>query len=121
MDHTWGLGSDKIGGTPLPEKLGRSLLASRRRVFTETWSDVDGKGIDDLLANGKFPERLPFVSPGARALALEMLPASKFLDRPRPQWTVETILQVGTTAVLYGAPGHGKSFLALDPYSAPAW
>lgn len=44
---------------------------------------------------------------------------------PEPEWTIEGILPAGSLAVLYGQPGDGKSFLALDMglavASRPTW
>ncbi|HVR78378.1 MAG TPA: AAA family ATPase, partial [Acidimicrobiia bacterium] len=41
-------------------------------------------------------------------------------DLPEPEWLVEGVLPDGALHLLYGAPGIGKSFLALDISAAVA-
>src|SRR5437879_6777456 len=36
------------------------------------------------------------------------------LGLPVPEWLIEGILGLDTLAVMYGQPGEGKSFIALD-------
>ena len=43
-----------------------------------------------------------------------LVPASRFMNRPDPTWLIEDVIPEGGLAVLYGSPGTGKSFLALD-------
>jgi hypothetical protein len=47
-------------------------------------------------------------------LAQRLLSASELASMPPPTWLVDDVLGVATLAVLYGKPGSGKSFLALD-------
>jgi archaellum biogenesis ATPase FlaH len=42
------------------------------------------------------------------------IPADEFMRRPRPSWLIRDILPACETAMLFGAPESGKSFLALD-------
>lgn len=38
----------------------------------------------------------------------------ELLALPEPRWLIPGVLRLGGCAVLYGPPGHGKTFLALD-------
>jgi Bifunctional DNA primase/polymerase, N-terminal/AAA domain/Primase C terminal 1 (PriCT-1) len=38
----------------------------------------------------------------------------ELLALPDPEWLIESHLEAGSTAVLYGPPGAGKTFVALD-------
>ena len=44
----------------------------------------------------------------------KLLSAAELKNSPPPQWLLSNLLTVGSFAVLYGPPGVGKSFLALD-------
>ena len=45
---------------------------------------------------------------------IEIIPASEFAKRPRPEWIIKGILPRAELGVLYGESGAGKSFVALD-------
>lgn len=53
-------------------------------------------------------------SESAQRLLCDFLSASQYLTRPGVEWIVDGVLPRGALAVLYGAPGSGKSFVALD-------
>lgn len=48
------------------------------------------------------------------------IPASEFSLRPSPGWIVKGVLPVAEIVVIFGAPGSGKSFAALDLSAAIA-
>ena len=48
------------------------------------------------------------------ALPPRLLRLAEFLQRPRPRWLVDGLLPAGEMAVLFGASGSGKSFVALE-------
>lgn len=58
-------------------------------------------------------EHLGSSSPPARP-ALALLKATELEGLPDMEWLVDGILPAASLAVLYGSPGDGKSFLALD-------
>jgi hypothetical protein len=47
-------------------------------------------------------------------LAGQLLTAGQLVTMPPPRWLIDDLLGASTLAVLYGKPGSGKSFLALD-------
>jgi archaellum biogenesis ATPase FlaH len=49
-----------------------------------------------------------------------LIRASEFLTRPQPRWIVKNLLPAGELAVIYGAPGSGKTFFVLDLMAAIA-
>lgn len=44
----------------------------------------------------------------------ELLTIDQLLNRPDPQWLIEGLFEEQALGMLYGEPGSGKSFLALD-------
>jgi len=50
----------------------------------------------------------------------EAIPADQFARRPYPEWIIKGVLPRADLAVLYGASGAGKSFVALDIAAAIA-
>jgi hypothetical protein len=44
----------------------------------------------------------------------QLLTAGQLVTMPPPRWLIDDLLGASTLAVLYGKPGSGKSFLALD-------
>jgi hypothetical protein len=57
----------------------------------------------DWSNNGSSPE-----------LTSKLRSASDLVNMPPPTWLIDDVLGTSTLAVLYGKPGSGKSFLALD-------
>lgn len=57
-----------------------------------------------------FPS-LAAVSAGGR---FQLLTVDDLQTLPQPEWLVRGILRAESRTVLYGAPGHGKTFVALD-------
>lgn len=47
-------------------------------------------------------------------MALKLLFPNDLLNMPPPEWIMQGVLQTASTALLYGPPGLGKSFLALE-------
>lgn len=45
---------------------------------------------------------------------LRLFSTNELLRLPPPEWLVDTILPAGGLVGLYGPPGHGKSFIAID-------
>jgi hypothetical protein len=50
----------------------------------------------------------------AAARPIRILSLKQILELPKLQWLVADMLPLGTLAVLFGDPGAGKSFVALD-------
>ena len=44
----------------------------------------------------------------------QLIRATRLSDIPEPSWLVDGVLPCKALAILYGAPGHGKTFVALD-------
>ena len=107
-----------------------ALLEERYRVKVEHWNPADGKGIDDLLNNGHSPRTKHMIrragstkrSASARVQRAEkqrpLRPRVKgieeFLQQPDPTWLVQGMLPDAGCTLLFGSPGAGKSFAALD-------
>jgi hypothetical protein len=53
-------------------------------------------------------------APGAAPTRFRLLTVAELLARPDPADVIGGLLPVGTLAMLFGRPGAGKSFLALD-------
>lgn len=47
-------------------------------------------------------------------MAFKLISANELKDFPPPLWLIDGFIEEGVLAVLYGAPGEGKSFVALD-------
>jgi hypothetical protein len=60
------------------------------------------------------PGRMPRPNPAVARRKLRLLTIDELDNLPDPAWLVQDILPEGGLAVLYGQPGAGKSFLALD-------
>ncbi len=69
-----------------------------------------GAALDDVFIEP--PEGVP--PPDAPRLAELVLTRSALTALPSPQPLVGNVLDLGTQALLYGRPGSGKSFIALD-------
>lgn len=44
----------------------------------------------------------------------QLLSADDLINRPAPAWIIDDVIPAGGTVVLFGKPGSGKSFTALD-------
>jgi hypothetical protein len=80
---------------PYPERLTAKAVASAYGRYRGPENDGDG---DDLLDR---PRRRILWGDGVEQL-------------PPPEWLVDEVLVRGSLAVLYGEPGLGKSFVAVD-------
>ena len=58
--------------------------------------------------------------PEPKASRFTVLSAQDFASTPPPRWLIKHILPEAELVVLYGAPGSGKSFIALDAAMAIA-
>jgi RecA/RadA recombinase len=58
--------------------------------------------------------RLPLWSEPPRRRGIQLLSCEEFLSLPPPSWLVDGMIPQGSLAVLFGAPAHGKSFVALE-------
>ena len=73
---------------------------------------------DSLLQGSEVADRGGFTVDAVKAkeklerFAVESIPA--FNSKPMPTWIVQNVLPRAQLCVLYGAPGSGKSFTALD-------
>src|ERR1043166_3612319 len=56
----------------------------------------------------------PTASPTPPRVPFRLQPLGAVMDMPPPSWLVDGLIEEGVLAVLYGASGEGKSFLALD-------
>ena len=56
----------------------------------------------------------------SKPLRFQVLTEAEFLARPRPTWIVKGLLPKAEVAMLFGEPGAGKSFIALDLFAAVA-
>lgn len=59
---------------------------------------------------GSRPSSFYLTAPGP----LRLYSTQELLRLPPPSWLIDTILPAGGLIGLYGPPGHGKSFIALD-------
>ena len=65
--------------------------------------------IDDLRALVRLTEPLKAIPP-----PLQVMRIPEILEMPPVEWLVENLIPEGSLAMLYGSPGAGKTFLALD-------
>jgi hypothetical protein len=54
------------------------------------------------------------VAPAARTPRFKLLTWNDLRESPDPKWLVDDLLLEGSLSVIYGRPGAGKTFLALD-------
>lgn len=74
---------------------------------------------DAVIGNaGSTPAPVADRSGGGPAVRFSPVPLAQFADRPAPGWLIKGLLPRAGLAVLYGQPGAGKSFIALDMAAA---
>ena len=56
----------------------------------------------------------PAQGPASEALRFPVVPAAEFVLRPAPQWIIKQLIPRAELVVLLGAPGDGKTFIAID-------
>lgn len=69
-----------------------------------------GLGMDALVSERNVGESVERENP----LNNRLLKIDEVDNLPAPQYLIEDFIAADTLAVLYGLPGHGKSFVALD-------
>ena len=69
---------------------------------------------DDFRDLGDAQDEEEFDPWEARRGNFTLVHASEWANRPPPTWLIKDILPYQDLAMMYGAPGSGKSFLALD-------
>lgn len=65
---------------------------------------------------GARPSSFQFTKPGR----LRLYSTTELLSLPDPKWLIKDVLPAGGLIGLYGEPGHGKSFVAIDMAMAVA-
>lgn len=76
--------------------------------------DLNANAADDF-------DVLPAEPAGApEALRFRVMTTDEFLQRPRPTWIVKGLVPKADVMMLFGEPGAGKSFVALDIFGAVA-
>jgi hypothetical protein len=86
------------------------------RMANEAGAHIDiaqAEAADDFAVITEVPEE-------RKAGRFAVVPASQFVLRPPPTWLVRNVLPQAALAVLFGEPGGGKTFLALDIAAAVA-
>lgn len=103
---------------------GRSDLEFHWRSFGSSDTPVTAGSLRREQAAA--PDEFPIVDPGApaddpwaaadaeRAARFEPVHGKDWANRPPPEWLVKGVLPQQDLAMMRGAPGTGKSFLALD-------
>lgn len=96
------------------------------RIKPEEWFDVDAANAPENQAP-LFPEELPnrFEQSGDAGL-LEVLTIDQLFTRPDPVFLLDRHIPEKSVGFLYGDPGTGKSFIALDwaltmAFEKPDW
>lgn len=91
-------------------------LAERRRLITAARSIIDAAHDTSAplaemrqLAGNALVESAPHIGP-----RYDLLDADELEAMPAPEWLVRDLIPEGGLAIIYGDPGAGKSFLALD-------
>jgi hypothetical protein len=88
------------------------LSASGDEVLPFVAGEQGGRAEGTLTGAGSTVKNNVIRRPKPPALRLLTVAELKKLDKP--EWLIEDVMPQGSLAVLYGAPGAGKSFLALD-------
>lgn len=63
------------------------------------------------------PARAPLYQPAQESGTqggIQLLTVAELLARPRPVWTVDEVIPESGVGMVYGSPGAGKTFMALD-------
>lgn len=96
------------------------------RDLSPHWGSFEGDGVTGAYllmgqrASADDFEALPEIeedeggAPGKKKRTFEAVPVSEWVQRPPPQWLIHDFLPKADLAMVYGASGAGKSFLALD-------
>lgn len=108
----------------------RTILSRVPRSTLAEWArEHRGDTLDDLLARArasepvKSPARRPMEEPRPR---VEVMSVSDLRKLPPAQWLIERQMFEDGWGYIWGAPGCGKSFVALDQalhvaYARPSW
>lgn len=86
------------------------------RNYNDWMATLAAEGVDTI------PDRSPPVEPsaaeriplGGGAMRERMIRGSAIFDLPQPTWLVDGLVQEQSITQIIGAPGCGKTFLALD-------
>jgi len=76
--------------------------------------DKTFEGVDDLRAEYEREAQRRERDGREDAPSLRLLTVNELMMQPRPLWTVRDVLIQRGLGIVYGEPGSGKSFLALD-------
>lgn len=97
-----GAGTANPKSAPLPDRPMAPAAHVAAATNGEALPPQDGDEQDELRP------------PLGEQLAAYLRSASDLVNMPPPTWLIDDVLGASTLAVLYGKPGSGKSFLALD-------
>ena len=86
---------------------GRSLIALANRYGA-------GMGISPPASADEFEILVEEAEQVDAPSRFPVIPAAEFSNRPPPSWIVKGLLPQAELAIVYGASGAGKSFVALD-------
>lgn len=95
-------------GAGTPEEVRQALTAAAADA------GLPAEEVQATLKSAEAGLRQPLWSEPPRRGGIQLLSCEEFLSLPPPSWLVDGMIPQGSFAVLFGAPAHGKSFVALD-------
>jgi len=92
-----------------------TLLERNRQICVPPLHDKEVRRIAESVSKYEpDPSSAQNLQVKVTRLSDRLLTAAQVSDLPEPEWIVEGLLAEAPVTVMYGRPGHFKSFLALD-------
>jgi len=85
----------------------------RRRTITQLGAELAGDKLSPAQMRDAIAKLQELAVDEQTRARFRLLSVSELLALPAPAWLLERYLPIGGLSVLYGAPGSGKSFVAL--------